>query len=255
MRFVKPMTIIVLISSCLLSGCMTETEEHVRKPPADVKPVKPVEEKNEVEEFLIKEPSKDADTPGKAAVEQIQLTFKNGQTAVPTEDDVLSEAILGQKAVVSLHAPKAQNNYIILFYERSNRWTLTGILPVAGPSKSERSKSRGLKLPFQTFKKNEMVWNDEKDASTTWTFTGKQSIITVSKLSQQTIDDKRSASVTLSNGITAYTHETRREASLSYQDGEQTVLLGGNVPLASLKILAESLPSVNSGLFPYPEAE
>lgn len=255
MRFVKPMTTIVLISSCLLSGCMTETEEHVVKPPADVKPVKPVEEKNEVEEFLIKEPSKDADTPGKAAVEQIQLTFKNGQTAVPTQDDILSEAILGQKAVVSLHAPEAQNNYIILFYERSNRWTLTGILPVAGPSKSERSKSRGLKLPFQTFKKNEMVWNDEKDASTTWTFTGKQSVITVSKLSQQTIDDKRSASVTLSNGITAYTHETRREASLSYQDGEQTVLLGGNVPLASLKILAESLPSVNSGLFPYPEAE
>jgi len=231
MRFVKPMTIIVLISSCLLSGCMSETEEPVVKPPADVKSVKPVKEKNEVEEFLIKEPSKDADTPGKAAVEQIQLTFKNGQTAVPTEDDVLSEAILGQKAVVSLHAPKAQNNYIILFYERSNRWTLTGILPVAGPSKSERSKSRGLKLPFQTFKKNEMVWNDEKDASTTWTFTGKQSI------------------------ITAYTHETRREASLSYQDGEQTVLLGGNVPLASLKTLAESLPSVNSGLFPYPEAE
>lgn len=255
MRFVKPMTIIVLISSCLLSGCMSETEEPVVKPPADVKSVKPVKEKNEVEEFLIKEPSKDADTPRKAAVEQIQLTFKNGQTAVPTEDDVLSEAILGQKAVVSLHAPEAQNNYIILFYERSNRWTLTGILPVAGPSKSERSKSRGLKLPFQTFKKNEMVWNDEKDASTTWTFTGKQSIITVSKLSQQTIDDKRSASVTLSNGITAYTHETRREASLSYQDGEQTVLLGGNVPLASLKILAESLPSVNSGLFPYPEAE
>ncbi|QNR21934.1 hypothetical protein HNY42_13600 [Exiguobacterium sp. Helios] len=255
MRFVKPMTIIVLISSCLLSGCMSETEEPVVKPPADVKSVKPVKEKNEVEEFLIKEPSKDADTPGKAAVEQIQLTFKNGQTAVPTEDDVLSEAILGQKAVVSLHAPKAQNNYIILFYERSNRWTLTGILPVAGPSKSERSKSRGLKLPFQTFKKNEMVWNDEKDASTTWTFTGKQSIITVSKLSQQTIDDKRSASVTLSNGITAYTHETRREASLSYQDGEQTVLLGGNVPLASLKILAESLPSVNSGLFPYAETE
>ncbi len=54
-------------------------------------------------------------------------------------------------------------------------------------------------------------------------------------------DDKQSASVTLSNGITAYTHETRREASLSYQDGEQTVLLGGNVPVASLKILAESL--------------
>lgn len=258
MRFVKPMTTIVLISSCLLSGCMTEKEavkEPVVKPSADVKSVKPAKEQNEVEEFLIKEPSKDADTPGKAAVEQIQLTFKTGQTAVPTQDDILSETILGQQAIVSLHSPKGQNDYMVLFYERIDRWRLTGILPVAGPSKSERSKSRGLKLPFQTFKKNEMVWNDEKDASTTWTFTGKQSIITVSKLSQQTIDDKRSASVTLSNGITAYTHETRREASLSYQDGEQTVLLGGNVPLASLKILAESLPSVNSGLFPYPEAE
>ncbi|MFZ0074939.1 MAG: hypothetical protein WAL00_02385, partial [Exiguobacterium undae] len=61
--------------------------------------------------------------------------------------------------------------------------------------------------------------------------------------------------VTLSNGIEAYIHETKREASLSYQDGEQTVLLAGNVPVASLRTLAESLPSVNSGLFPYPEAE
>ncbi|RJP00913.1 hypothetical protein D3D03_08960 [Exiguobacterium sp. RIT452] len=91
MRFVKPITTIVLISSCLLSGCTTETEEHIGKPPADVKSVKPVKEQNEVEEFLITEPSKDADTPGKAAVEQIQLTFKNGQTAVPTQDDILSE--------------------------------------------------------------------------------------------------------------------------------------------------------------------
>ncbi|MGX8176544.1 hypothetical protein ACWS7L_03520 [Exiguobacterium artemiae] len=255
MRFVKPMTIIVLISSCLLSGCMSETEEPVVKPPADVKSVKPVKEKNEVEEFLIKEPSKDADTPGKAAVEQIQLTFKNGQTAVPTEDDVLSEAILGQKAVVSLHAPEGQNDYIVLFYERVNRWTLTGILPVTGPNISGRSESRGLKLPFQTFKKNEMVWNDEKDASTTWTFTGKQSIITVSKLSRQTMDDNQSAVVTLSNGIEAYIHETKREASLSYQDGEQTVLLAGNVSVASLKTLAESLPSVTSLSFPYSETE
>ena len=255
MRFVKPMTTIVLISSCLLSGCMTETEEHVGKPPADVKPVKPVEEKNEVEEFLIKEPSKDADTPGKAAVEQIQLTFKNGQTAVPTQDDILSETILGQKAVVSLHAPEGQNDYMVLFYERADRWTLTGILPVTGPETSGRSESRGLKLPFSTFRSDEMTWSDAENASTTWTFAGKQAIITVSKLSQQTIDDNQSAVVTLSNGIEAYIHETKREASLSYQDSEQTVLLAGNVSVASLKTLAESLPSVTSLSFPYAETE
>ncbi len=131
MRFVKPMTTIVLISSCLLSGCMSETEEPVVKPPADVKSVKPVEEKNEVEEFLIKEPSKDADTPGKAAVEQIQLTFKNGQTAVPNEDDILSEAILRSKSgcQVCMHR---KDRMITSFYftKGSNRWTLTGILPV-----------------------------------------------------------------------------------------------------------------------------
>lgn len=255
MRFVKPMTIIVLISSCLLSGCMSETEEPVVKPPADVKPVKPVEEKNEVEEFLIKEPSKDADTPGKAAVEQIQLTFTNGQTAVPTEDDVLSEAILGQKAVVSLHAPEEQNDYIVLFYERADRWTLTGILPVTGPNTSGRSESHGLKLPFSTFRSDEMTWRDTKDAPITWAFAGKQAIITVSKLSQQTMDDNQSAVVTLSNGIEAHIHETKREASLSYQNGEQTVLLAGNVSVASLKTLAESLPSVTSLSFPYSETE
>jgi len=258
MRFVKPMTTIVLISSCLLSGCMTETDsvkEPTVKQSADVKPVKPVEEKNEVEEFLIKEPSKDVDTPGKAAVEQIQLTFTNGQTAVPTQADILSETILGQKAVVSLHAPEEQNDYIVLFYERADRWTLTGILPVTGPKKDERSKSRGLKLPFQTFRSDEMVWSDAKDVATTWTFAGKKAIVTVSKLSRQTIDDNQSAVVTLSNGIEAYIHETKREASLSYQNGEQTVLLAGNVSVASLKTLAESLPSVRSLSFPYSETE
>lgn len=258
MRFVKPMTTIVLISSCLLSGCMTEKEavkEPVVKPSADVKSVKPAKEQNEVEEFLIKEPSKDADTPGKAAVEQIQLTFKTGQTAVPTQDDILSETILGQQAIVSLHSPKGQNDYMVLFYERIDRWRLTGILPVTGPDKNGSSKSRGLKLPFSTFRLGEMIWRDTKEAQTTWAFAGKQAIITVSKLSQQTIDDNQSAVVTLSNGIEAYIRETKRETSLSYQDGEQTVLLGGNVSVTSLKTLAESLPSVSSLSFPYAETE
>ncbi|WP_035396338.1 hypothetical protein [Exiguobacterium sp. OS-77] len=55
----------------------------------------------------------------------------------------------------------------------------------------------------------------------------------------------------MANGIEAYVHETKREASLSYQDGEQTVLLAGNVSVDRLKILAASLPSVTSDSFPY----
>ncbi len=251
MRFTKSMTTIVLISSCVLSGCSMETKEDAVKPSAEVASVKPTKGQNEVEEILIKEPSVDADTPGKASVEQIQLTYKNGQTAVPTNDDILSEAFLGQKAIVTLQSPEGPHHYIVLFYEQSDCWILTGVLPATGPVTTERSESRGLKLPFSTFTTNEMSWSDAEDAPITWTFAGKESILTVSKLPQQPMDSKPTEVMTLANGIEAYVHETKREASLSYQDGEHTVLITGNVSVDRLKILAASLPSVTSGSFPY----
>ncbi len=176
--------------------------------------------------------------------------FKDGTKAHPTEGDIWSSVALGNHAYVTLHYPIGADRLAVLEYTKQEKNWMLGRVSYDVPNIKKSSSARGLNLPFSTFQAIMSSSTPNGDDSV-WFFYAKSQTILLTVVPKQDVQGEDWKQTTLANGQTAYFEQKQKRTNLYYVEDNQIVLLSGNVSLAQLKKLAQSIAPVDSADFPY----
>lgn len=258
MRFKRFDLISTLLLATILTGC-TEPEQLLPSSHQEMKWIDDTTaDGGTASDAIVKRIKVDAFPQDAASFEEgvrrhLKFQFKDGTSAHPTATDLWSSAVVGDHATATLHYPKGANRLALLTYQRqAETWILIDILFEDIKPIKATSAANGLKLPFSTFQAIESSTISNQDSKMMWLFHTKTDAVVITVLPKQDVATSDWKTSTLADGRTAYMQENNQRANLYYADGDQLVLLSGNLPLSQLKQLAVTIAPVSSDSFPYP---
>ena len=206
-----------------------------------------------VESIKINEAPKHSKTPSEAITHQFEVIFEDGSTQLPTENDIISETIIGNQGILTIHSPEGKDRYASFLYHMEDEWILDAILRVSAIGDVVFKEKEGLYLPMEEFNFLKIKVEVNSQNQELWVFVDPENIITITTLDRfNFVENSETQKVRLSNENEAYISKDDYENYfLYYYDIEKIIIIAGNIKEREELInIANSLPSVTDPAFP-----
>ncbi|WP_186673883.1 hypothetical protein [Sporosarcina sp. BP05] len=204
------------------------------------------EKSDEVELVVIEESPARSTSPANAAIHQYKFVFKNNSEKFISKSEIANEVILGNKGIVTLDTQKINNNFVLLHYEKEDKWNISALIDVDINNGHFFEDKGGLNLPFNEFVVAKFTESDLK----TWAFSSKEKVVAITKFARYPFENNKVKMQKTSDGKEIYVSEDPNNSYLYYFDSEFVIVISGNISIKEMRTLSESIPSVNSISFP-----
>lgn len=248
-----------VIFVCLIgSGCtsdepakkhteVTKNVEPKDKLPSKGKEEMPDEGGDQSNMMVIEEAPKDSKSPAEAATYQYKLIMANGEENFMTQSAVVNEVVLGDRGLVLLDTRKFNDNFILMVYEKSDRWETSSVLEIDYQNGEQYEEAKELSLPFDSF----VVVNQPKSNPAIWTFSNGKEVVTIAEYKDYEFDKGKNISMETSpGGKQLFVSKEPDNHYLYYGGSGYTVVISGTIKIDEMKQLADSMDSVQLPNFP-----
>ena len=206
-----------------------------------------------VESIKINEAPKNSKTPSEAIAHQFEVIFEDGSTQLPTENDIISETIIGNQGILTIHSPEGVDVYASFLYHMEDEWILDGILRVSAIGDVIFKEKEGLYLPMEEFNHVQIKVEANPQNKESWVFVDQKNVISITRMDGFAfVENSYIQKVRLTNENEAYISKDNYENYfLYYYDTEKIIIVSGNIKDREEVIkIANSLPSVTNPSFP-----
>ncbi|HAX72953.1 MAG TPA: hypothetical protein DCY20_05465 [Firmicutes bacterium] len=206
-----------------------------------------------LESIKINEAPKHAKTPSEAITHQFEVVFEDGSSRLATENDIISETIIGNQGILTIHSPEGNDRYASFLYHMEDEWILDAILRVSATENLTFKEKEGVYLPMEEFNFLKMNVEVNSHNQELWVFVDLENVITITRLDRYSfVENREVRKVILNNGAEAFMSKDDYENYfLYYYDIEKIIIIAGNIKERDELInIANSLPSVTDPVFP-----
>lgn len=241
-KLLRTPIIIIFAVSLLIGGCSKAEPKDISK----IDTHNNLEKVDEVELIVIEESPARSTSPANAAIQQYKFIFKNNSKKFISKSEIANEVILGNKGIVILDTQKINNNFVLLHYEKKEKWDISAIIDIDINNGHLFENKGGLDLPFNEFVVAKSTESDLK----TWAFSSKEKVVAITKFPRYPFENNKVKMKKTSDGKEIYVSEDPNNSYLYYFDSEFVIVISGNISIKEIQNLSESIPSVNSISFP-----
>lgn len=205
MKFKNPLLILLFLVIISVAGCQNDTKDEKKEKSESVATKIDNGEERVVKEIKVHEAPENSPSPSQAVIHQFEVIFDNGESQFPNKESIVTETILGDQAILTIHSPEEKNRYAIFLYTANEEWSIEGVLRLGTGSDAAFTDKKGLDLPMKKFNANSITVKENEKNKEVWAFVDEQSVITIARFERFSFDENpNTKTIILQNGNEAY---------------------------------------------------